>query len=408
MSKRCVIIGASHAGSQAALSLRQSGWEGLITLIGDENMLPYHRPPLSKAYLAGDMALDQILLRPQMVYDQADITLKLGAKANKIDRAARNVTLDGGEQVPYDKLVLATGARVRPLSIPGADDPSVLYLRDARHSEAIREHIKTAKRALVIGGGYIGLEAAASLRKQGLEVVVLEAMDRILARVTSPQLSSFFRRLHKEEGVTIVEGTQALAIERARDELVIKTSMDHRFHVDCVIVGIGVIPNKDIAAEAGLQVGNGIDINAFCQTSDPDIYAIGDVAWHHCPFYDRHTRLESVPNATDQAKTVAAYMMGKNVPYKSLPWFWSDQYDVKLQIAGLFEGYDDVVVRGDMSSERSFALFYYARERLLAVDAVNAPRAFMAARMALSKGQNLDKAVVQDPEADLKNAMTAC
>jgi len=403
--KHCIIIGASHAGAQLCVSLRQGGWEGKITVIGDEPDLPYHRPPLSKDFLSGDKKIDEILLRPASVYENANVEMKLSTRVGAIDRDAKTILTDDGDTLAYDKLVLTTGARVRYLPVPGSNFEGVYYLRDTNDVRAIKENVAEGKRAVIIGGGYIGLETAASLRKQGMEVTVLEAMPRILQRVTAPELSSFYKRIHSEEGVNILEGVMASEIKQSGKALSVETSCEQSFGADMVIIGIGVIPNVELAEMAGLDVGNGIEVNEFCQTSDPDIYAAGDVSWHFNPIYERHIRLESVPNATEQAKTVASHMNGNPKPYISLPWFWSDQFDLKLQIAGLSEGYDDIVIRGDIEKGRSFAAFYFKGDKVLAVDAVNSPREFMFTKMALTKGQALDKTRLADREADLKSAI---
>ncbi|WP_026941817.1 NAD(P)/FAD-dependent oxidoreductase [Hellea balneolensis] len=403
--KQCIIIGASHAGAQLCVSLRQGGWEGSITLIGDEPDLPYHRPPLSKDFLSGDKAIDEILLRPASVYENANVQMKLGTRVGAIDRIAKTVLTDDGEALAYDKLVLATGARVRHLPVAGVDLDGVYYLRDTTDVRAIKAGVAKGKQAVIIGGGYIGLETAASLRKQGMEVTVLEAMPRILQRVTAPEISEFYKRIHSEEGVQILEGVMASEIKSSGDALSVHTACEQNFDADMVIIGIGVIPNIELAEMAGLDIGNGIEVNSFCQTSDTDIYAAGDVTWHYNPIYERHIRLESVPNATEQAKTVALHINGKPKPYSSLPWFWSDQFDLKLQIAGLSEGYDEIVIRGDIEGSRSFAAFYFKGDQILAVDAVNSPREFMFTKMALTKGQALDKTILADSNADLKSSV---
>ena len=402
MKRAVVIIGASHAAAQTSVSLRQGGYEGKITVIGDEPDLPYHRPPLSKDFLSGNKALDDILIRPASGYEAANIEMKLGVRVEAVDRTAKTVVTDAGETLSYDKLVLTTGARIRRLPVPGEDLDGVYYLRDTKDVRAIKTEVKAGRKAVIIGGGYIGLETAASLKKQGMDVTVLEAMPRILQRVTAPIMSEFYKRIHSEEGVNILEGVMASAIEKTENGLRVQTSCEQSFDADIVIIGIGVIPNIELAEAAGLKTGNGIEVNEFCQSSDPDIYAAGDVTWHHNPIYDRHIRLESVPNATEQGKVVANHINGKPKPYNSLPWFWSDQFDLKLQIAGLSQDYDDIVIRGDIEASRSFAAFYFKGERLLAVDAVNSPREFMLARMSLSKGMTLDKTLLADAEMDLK------
>jgi 3-phenylpropionate/trans-cinnamate dioxygenase ferredoxin reductase subunit len=405
MANNCVIVGASHAAAQLVVSLRQSGWAGGITLIGDEPHVPYHHPPLSKGYLSGDKTTEDLLIRPQEAYEAASVTLKLGTRVTKIHRDEKTICTDKGETIGYDKLVLTTGARVRKLPIEGGDLPNVFYLRNISDVTAIKEAVKDGRQAVIIGGGYIGLETAASLKKLGIGVTVLEAMPRILQRVTAPELSKFYKRVHTEEGVDIHESVIATAIVKTGEHLTVVDKNDKKYKADFVIIGIGVIPNTELADQANLEVENGIAVNEFCQTNDPDIYAAGDVTWHYNIKYNRHLRLESVPNATEQAKAVAAHLCGKGKPYDSLPWFWSDQYDLKLQIAGLSEGYDDIVIRGNHKDGRSFAAFYFKGDKLLAVDAVNAPREFAMARMVLTRGRTLDKLKVDDTNLPIKDSI---
>jgi len=376
MTDTCVIVGASHAAGQLVVSLRQSGWEGDITVIGDEAHVPYHHPPLSKDYLSDKKTADELLIRPKNAYTAANVTLKLNTRVISIDRDAKTLSTDTGETVSYDKLVLAIGARVRKLPIEGADLLGVFYLRDMADVMAIKTSVKSAKRAVIIGGGYIGLETAASLKKLGLDVTVLEAMPRILQRVTAPELSEFYKRVHIEEGVEVLEGVMASSITSEDGAVIVHDKNDNSYPADLVIIGIGVIPNAELASDAGLDVGNGIIVNEFCQTSDPDIYAAGDVTWHYNVKYDRHLRLESVPNATEQAKIVAGHICGKDKAYDSL--------------------------RGDNETGRSFAAFYFKGEALLAVDAVNAPREFAMTRMLLTQGKNLNKSKLADTSLALK------
>ena len=402
MASSVIIIGASHAAAQTCVSLRQGGWEGAITVIGEEAELPYHRPPLSKDFLSGQKTIEDILIRPAEVYAKANIDMRLGDRVTEIRPYTRQIITNAGETFSYSKLVLTTGARIRRLPVPGEDLENVFYLRDTRDVLAIKKKAKSAKTALIIGGGYIGLETAASLRKQGLEVTILEAMPRILQRVTAPELSAFYKRIHEEEGVSILENVTASKIANSGTGLSVETKDGQALTADMVIIGIGVIPNIELAEAAGLTVGNGIDVNEFCQTSDADIYAAGDVTWHHNPIYNRYIRLESVPNATEQGKTVASHINGIPKPYNSLPWFWSDQFDLKLQIAGLSTGYDKVVIRGDIETSRSFAAYYFTGKRFIAVDAVNAPRDFMFGKMSLTKGVKLDAGKLWDVEVELK------
>lgn len=405
MPETVIIIGASHAAAQTSVSLRQSGWEGDITVMGEEDVLPYHRPPLSKDFLSGEKSIEDILIRPAESYAAANIDMKLGIRVEAIDRLAKTVLTDDGMTLPYTKLVLTTGARIRRLPIEGEGLDNVFYLRDTNDVLAIKKKSESSKTAVIIGGGYIGLETAASLRKQGLEATVLEALPRILQRVTAPQMSEFYKRIHTEEGVTILEHVMASEIQKDGQGLAVLTACEKRFAADMVIIGIGVIPNVELAEAAGLKIGNGIEVNEFCQTSDPDIYAAGDVTWHYNPIYKEHVRLESVPNATEQGKVIASHITGKAKPYNSLPWFWSDQYDLKLQIAGLSTGFDDVVIRGNINTSRSFAAYYFKNDKFIAVDAVNAPRDFMFGKMSLTKGVNLDKTRIGNSELNLKECV---
>lgn len=405
MIKNCVVIGASHAGSQFAFSLRQGGWKGDITIIGEEFDYPYHRPPLSKAFLSGEKKIQDILLRPAELYEKSGINIRLGERVKSIDRSNKSITTEDNNVIYYHKLVIATGARVREIPIPGSEIEGVCYLRNARDVNNIKNQVIPGKHAVIIGGGYIGLETAASLRKQGMEVTVIEAMSRILQRVTAPELSNFYKRIHLEEGVKIFEETVATEFKSIDEKINVLTSCGKSFLGDMVIVGIGVIPNVELANSAGLKVENGVEVNEFCQTSDSEIYAIGDVSWHYNKIYDRSLRLESVPNATEQAKIAALHINKKPKAYNSLPWFWSDQYNLKLQIAGLSNGYNDIVIRGDINKSRSFSAFYFKDNKLLAVDAVNSPREFMFTKMVLTKEQKLNKEILSDISLDLKSAI---
>ena len=405
MIKNCVVIGASHAGSQFAFSLRQGGWKGDITIIGEEFDYPYHRPPLSKTFLSGEKKIQDILLRPPELYEKSGINIRLGERVKSIDRSNKSITTEDNNVIYYHKLVIATGARVREIPIPGSEIEGVCYLRNARDVNNIKNQVIPGKHAVIIGGGYIGLETAASLRKQGMEVTVIEAMSRILQRVTAPELSNFYKRIHLEEGVKIFEETVATEFKSIDEKINVLTSCGKSFLGDMVIVGIGVIPNVELANSAGLKVENGVEVNEFCQTSDSEIYAIGDVSWHYNKIYDRSLRLESVPNATEQAKIAALHINKKPKAYNSLPWFWSDQYNLKLQIAGLSNGYNDIVIRGDINKSRSFSAFYFKDNKLLAVDAVNSPREFMFTKMVLTKEQKLNKEILSDISLDLKSAI---
>lgn len=355
--------------------------------------------------MSGQKLIEDILIRPAEAYETTNIEMKLGVRVSAINRADKTIVTETGETLHYDKLVLTTGARIRRLPVPGVGFNNVFYLRDSADVLSIKAKVETAKSAVIIGGGYIGLETAASLKKQGLDITVLEAMPRILQRVTAEEMSIFYKRVHEEEGVKILENVMASEIIEHDDTLRVITSCDQSFTADMIIIGIGVIPNVELAESAGLDVGNGIKVNEYCQTSDPDIYAAGDVTWHYNPIYDTYIRLESVPNATEQGKTVAHHINGAPQPYNSLPWFWSDQFDLKLQIAGLSTGYDKVVIRGDHQTGRSFAAYYFKGDKFIAVDAVNAPRDFMFGKQTLSKGMSLDFNRIANQNADLKSAL---
>ncbi|RJG18910.1 NAD(P)/FAD-dependent oxidoreductase [Massilia cavernae] len=405
--QHCVIVGGSHAGAQLCASLRQEGWTGAITLVSDEALLPYHRPPLSKAFLCGDKAEQELLIRPQAFYEKEKVDVLLGTRAVAIDRARRQLALGDGSHLHYSKLVLATGARVRTLDIAGSALPGVFYLRQAHDVLAIRQATAPGKRAVIIGGGYIGLEAAASLRQTGMQVTVLEAMPRLLQRVTAPEVSAFYARVHGEEGVNIVTDASVLAIEGKERVEAVVTGDGRRLGADVVIIGVGVLPASELAQQAGLTVDNGIVVDECARTSDPDIFAVGDCSNHYNPIYDCRLRLESVQNATDQARTAAQALCGKTIPYRALPWFWSDQYDLKLQIAGLSQGYDRVVLRGSAGSGRSFSAFYFKGGRLIAVDAVNRPKDFMISKRFLADQASADPERVGDETIELRDCFSS-
>lgn len=394
MNKRCIIIGAGHAAAQLAISLRSEGWEGDILILGEESSEPYQRPPLSKAYLSGELSADKMLIRPVALYEKKQVTLKLNCRVVSIDKLAKTVTTEQGEKLTYHKLCLATGTRARQFKgMPSANLEGIFYLRTMQDIDNIIQALGGAKHVAIVGGGYIGLETAASLLKKGLQVTVIEATDRILQRVTAPVMSEFFAQVHQEEGVTIIEGVGLSEFIGKKNKVSgIKLSNGNAINADIVIVGIGVEVNDELAVACDLEVDNGIVVDEYCQTSDPDILALGDCSNHFNAHYGRRIRLESVPNANEQAKTVAKTMTGKKEPYNSLPWFWSDQYDVKLQIAGLSQGFDQIVLRGDISS-RSFCVYYLLSGVVIAADAINRPKDFMLAKKLILEKSKL-------PESD--------
>lgn len=394
-----VVVGAGQAGSSLVSKLRNSGFEGKVTLVGAEPHPPYQRPPLSKKYLLGDMPLDRLYLRPETFYREQNITLRLGLPITKIDPNGRSILLDN-EVVSYDHLALTTGSvpRSLPTAIGGALD-GVHVVRDLRDVDAMAPRFDAKARVLIVGGGYIGLEAAAVAATKGLEVTLVEMADRILQRVAAPQTSDFFRNLHQSHGVDIREGVGLERIFGDRTVTGAALTDGSVLDLDFVIAGIGVTPATDLAEQAGLEIDNGIKTNALGQSSDPHIWAAGDCA--SLPYRGGRIRLESVQNAIDQAETVAENMLGANRPYQPMPWFWSDQYDVKLQIAGLNNGYDHVVTRpGEKGGAVSF--WYYNKASLLAVDAANDPRAYMIGKRLIEAGKSPAIDVIEDPQSDLK------
>lgn len=404
-SSHCIVIGASHAAVQLIISLRQNGWEGSITVISDEAYLPYQRPPLSKAYLANTIADEQLALRAPVAYEKLDVIFKLSTRVTAIDTDNKQVHLDSGETLCFDKLALCTGARARPLPIPGADLNAIHYLRTMDDVKGIQASTAAAKNAVIIGGGYIGLETAASLNKLGVKVTILETESRLLKRVASPQVSAFYLRLHIEEGIDIRLNTQAAELvgEQTLNQVICAdgTAID----AEMAIIGIGVIANTELASDAGLTVDNGILVNALAQTSHSDIVAAGDCTNHPNPILNRNLRLESVPNATEQAKAAAASLCGIEKPYAELPWFWSDQFDVKLQIAGMNQGYTEAVVRGDIDNGRSFSVFYTANNKILAADCINRPKDFMLAKKLILQNTDCDPATLADENIELKSLL---
>ncbi|ANI17518.1 pyridine nucleotide-disulfide oxidoreductase [Pseudomonas citronellolis] len=401
-TSHCIIVGGSHAGAQAAASLRQEGYAGAITLICAESLLPYHRPPLSKAFLCADKGDEELLIRPAEFYAKQNIEVRLNTRVTSIDAQGRSLLCDDGQRLEFTQLVLATGADVRRLALPGAELPGVCYLRTRDDVLKLREFIRPQGRAVIVGAGYIGLETAASLRKQGMQVTVLEAQSRVLQRVTVPEVSEFYTRVHREEGVEFILDAKLECITgEGRVEAVVLAD-GQRLPADLVVVGIGVLPNVELAQQLGLECDNGIVVDEQARTACEGVYAVGDCTRHHNPIYDTWLRLESVQNATDQARVAAQSICGKPAAYKALPWFWSDQYDLKLQIAGLCAGYDRVVIRGDQRHGRSFSAFYFQGSRLLAVDAVNRPKEFTFGKRFLAEGRTADPRLLADESVDFQ------
>lgn len=400
--KHIVVIGAGQAGASLVAKLRSEGFGGALTLIGAEPVPPYQRPPLSKAYLLGEMEQERLFLRPEAFYADQGITLRTGAHVTAIDRKAKTITL-GDERLPYDQLALTTGStpRLLPAAIGGALD-GVYPVRALADVDAMRAEFQPGRRVLIVGGGYIGLEAAAVAAKLGLKVTLIEMADRILQRVAAAQTSDYFRALHLAQGVEIREGCGLTCLNGAGRVESATLGDGTDLVVDFVIVGVGITPNTALAEGAGLRLDNGIRTDAQGRTSDPSIWAAGDCA--SFPYRGSRIRLESVPNAIDQAELVARNMLGAEEGYQAKPWFWSDQYDIKLQIAGLNTGYDHVVVR---NGDGARSHWYYRGAELLAVDAMNDPRAYMVGKRLIEAGKSPDPAVIADATADLKPLLRA-
>jgi len=402
MSETIVIAGAGHAAGQVIDSLRKLNFDGKIVLVGDEPYLPYQRPPLSKKFLAGDMPADRLYVKPESFYDDPNTELRLQTRITAIDRDAKRIKVDGGDDIAYDKLVLALGSRARPLPVDGAQLAHVHYLRTIADVEDIRAELDVARRLVVIGAGYIGLEVAAVARQLGLDVTVLETADRVMSRVVSPEISDFYQIEHTNRGVKLRLSTDVAALHGKKRVKRIEIGDGEEIPADFVVVGVGILPNTEIAQQAGLDVGDGIVVDEQCRTSDENIYAIGDCTSHPSGIYDRRIRLESVHNALEQAKTAASSLCGKKTHYDEVPWFWSDQYDLKLQIAGLSTGYDDVVIRGN-PAKRSFACLYLKDKRLIAIDAVNAPKDYVQAKPLIAARAVIAADVLADSEILLKD-----
>lgn len=400
-----MIIGAGHAAGQAVASLRSGGHEGSITLIGEEPYIPYQRPPLSKAFLAGELGIERVYFKPPEFYDTAKADLRLGTLVNKIDRASKSLTLSDGETLAYDKLLLTTGSRVRKLNCPGADLEGVTYLRTIDDVEIIKKYFAPGKTVIIVGAGYIGLEVAAVARKHGLNVKVIEMEDRVLARVTSPEVSQFFHDVHTDAGVEIHYGQAVSAFEGDGQVRKVITQSGDTFDADLVVAGIGILPNIELAEAAGLACENGIVVDEFARTDDEAVFSAGDCTNHPSKVYGRRIRLESVHNALEQAKSAASAMCGTLKEYDQVPWFWSDQYDLKLQIAGLSQGYDEVVVRGDPSA-RKFAAFYLKDGVLIAVDAVNSAPEFMLSKKLIADKASVAPERLADTSISIKEIMT--
>jgi 3-phenylpropionate/trans-cinnamate dioxygenase ferredoxin reductase subunit len=384
MQEEIVIVGAGQAGAQVAQSLRQGGFEGALRLIGDEAHPPYQRPPLSKKFLAGEIGAEGLWLRPPAFYTTNTIDHIPNTSVVGIDRAAKRVQLENGDTISYGKLVLATGTKARLLPIKGSDKDGVVTLRSIGDVDAIRDRLSKSQNLVIIGAGYIGLEVAAVARALGKDVCVIEAQDRPMKRVVSETVSDFFAKMHSDNGVQLRLNTGIEALEGGDAVESVKLNNGDSVPADLVLVAVGAEPNDQLAADAGLDTDNGVLVDGAAQTSDPDIYAVGDCTRFYSGRYSRSVRMESVQNAIDQAKIAAQALLGQDVDYDPLPWFWSDQYEIKLQIAGLSEGYDKTIVVGDPAAKK-FYVAYLKDNALIAVDSINSPRSHMMARRVIGE-----------------------
>ena len=399
-----VIVGGGQAAGQAAASLRQEGCDDRILLLAEEPHIPYQRPPLSKQYLAGTRGLDRVHLRPASFYRTKNIEVRPGVRVERLDLSGKTATCANGETISYRKLLLATGARPRRLRVPGGDLPGVYYLRTIGDVDAIRADLRPGRRLVVVGGGYIGLEVAAVAVSLGARVTVLEMEDRVLQRVASAEMSAFYTTLHTGKGVVVRTRSRAAAFAGAARLDAVVCEDGARVAADLAVVGVGVTPNVELAAAAGLPCDDGIVVDEYARTDAPDVYAAGDCTNHPNAVLGRRLRLESVPNAMEQARVAAANLAaadGKARPYATVPWFWSDQYDCKLQMVGFAADSEQSITRGDPTSG-SFATFHLRGLELVAADAVNSPREFMAARQLV--GRKVDMRLLADPQADVRAA----
>jgi 3-phenylpropionate/trans-cinnamate dioxygenase ferredoxin reductase subunit len=405
MQESIVVAGGGHAAAQVVDSLRRDGFQGRLVMAAGEPMLPYQRPPLSKKFLAGELEANRLPIRPASFYESIQCELMLGNPLVSIDAGSRRLRLADGGALTYDKLVLAIGGHARPLPVPGADLPGVHVLRTLADVEAIRARIGPGVRVAVVGAGYIGLECAATFRKLGLDVTVIEMMDRVMNRVVAPEMSRFYHSEHSAHGVNILTDRKVAAFWGDDSVAAVECTDGTQVPADLVIVGIGLVPNTALAEAAGLKCEDGIAVDENCRTSEPDIYAIGDCCSHPSPRYGRRIRLESVDNAFEQARSAAANICGKTVVHDKTPWFWSDQYELKLQIVGLSQNYDKVVLRGDPAS-RSFSCCYLRDGELIALDAVNHGKDFMAARKLIAERARPDPARLADDSLALRDTIT--
>ncbi|MEW2395565.1 FAD-dependent oxidoreductase [Streptomyces sp. NPDC046862] len=411
MPEHIVVVGAGQAGSELATTLRQRGWSGDLTLVGDESSPPYQRPPLSKGFLLGKVSRERLYLKPAATYERFDIALRLGTRAETIDRAPKELVVRDGSRLPYDKLVLATGGRARRLTLPGIDEDrlgNLFTLRRIDDVEALRPQFLPGRRLVLVGGGYVGLEIAAVAAQLGLDVTVVEAAERLLARVTGPEVSGFLKDVHRSHGVrfrlaaTVSDVAVDTSGRRVTGVEVSTSGGLERLDADLVLVGIGMEPNTHLADAAGLDVDNGIVVDEFARTSDPDILAIGDCANQPSAYAGRRVRLESAPGAIEHAKVAAATILGRPQASTAAPWFWSQQYDLKLQMVGLSAGHDRCVTRS--GTDTTLSAFYLTGDRVVAADVIGRPADFATARQLVTSGRPVDPERLADSEIPLARA----
>lgn len=402
MEKTTIIVGAGHAAGQAVITLRQKNYAGNIILIGDEDHYPYQRPPLSKKFLAGEMPAERLYVKPPSFYDEPDIGVHLGTRVTRIDAEEKTVGDADSNVYAYDDLIIATGARVRKLDVPGSDLRKVHYLRNIQDVTAMHDSMHAGKRLVIIGAGYIGLEVAAVTASKGLQVTVIEMEDRVMSRVVSTAVSEFYQAEHVKHGVNLMLSTGLAGFSGADAVEQVELSNGASIPADLVLIGVGVVPNVELAMDAGLEVDNGIRVDENCRTSEPHIYAIGDCTNHPNSLLGRQLRLESVHNAVEQAKTAASNICGDELQYAQVPWFWSDQYDLKLQIAGISQGYDQTVLRGDPAA-RAFSCLYLRDGQLIAIDAINTPRDFMQSKALIGSHAVISPATLANVDMALKD-----
>ena len=402
MKKNIVIVGAGHAAGQVMVTLRQKKYDGKITLIGEEEHYPYQRPPLSKKFLAGELAMERLYVKPPTFYDDPDIELHFGTTVTRIDLAGKTVIDADSNAYPYENLIIATGARVRKLDVPGSELSGVHYLRNIQDVTAMHEYMCEGKRLVIIGAGYIGLEVAAVAASKGLAVTVIEMADRVMSRVVSEQVSEFYQAEHRRHGVNLMlsVGFAGLSGSAALEQ--VELTDGTTVAADFALICIGVLPNVELAEEAGLEVDNGIRVDDRCRTSDASVYAIGDCTNHPNSLLGQRLRLESVHNALEQAKTVARNICGEDLQYAQVPWFWSDQYDLKLQIAGISHGYDRTVLRGDPAN-RAFSCLYLRDGQLIATDSINSPKDFMQSKALIANHAVISPDALADVDVALKD-----